>query len=117
MITITTSDMVKHEDNCFKLTSDNIFGPELTEIQRHPTDDNIFYGVGYHQDHVGGVSTMLIVEIQLHSSYLISITKVHTVDPRFSVEGYKKGWMSLNFDSTNSNLVLSGIFKDSSQVY
>ena len=115
--TITTSDMVLREDNWLKFTSDNIFGPELNEIKAHPTNNGIFYGVGYQQDYIGSIFTGLVVEFQLHDTYLISVIRVVKLNSGFTLSGTSKGWVSLDFDSTSDHLILSGIFANSSQVY
>ena len=109
--------MVLEQDNCLKLEYDNHFGIRLNEIVANPTQDNKFYAVGYHYDYSSEVSTAVIVELELHTTYLMTVSNFQTLNSDFSVAGTTMGWTSINFNSNNQNIILSGLIQDQSQIY
>lgn len=117
LVTITTSDMQLRQDNCLKILSDNVFGPKIYMIKKDPNSSTTFYGVGYHIDYIGGVNTGIIIQFQVLDTYAISMLNFKKVNTSFTTTGTTKGWSSLDFDSTGSNLALSGILKSGSTTY
>lgn len=55
--------------------------------------------------------------IQIHNSYLVSVDYYYNLNSTFSVSAYKKGWTSIDFDSTAENVMISGIVDTTSQIY
>lgn len=117
LMTFTTSDMKMREENCFKIQTDNIFGPDFLDIKSHPTDTNNFYAVGKHIDYIGGVNTGFILHFEVLDTYVTNIIKYKTLNSTFTTTGDTPGFASLEFDKTGDNMAIGGIFKDSSQTY
>ena len=117
LVTITTSDMQLRQDNCLKILSDNIFGPKIYMIKRDPSNNTIFYGVGYHIDYIANVDTGIVIQFQVLDTYAISMLNFKKVNSSFKTTGTTKGWNSLDFDSTATNIALSGLLKSGSTTY
>ncbi|CAI2364649.1 unnamed protein product [Moneuplotes crassus] len=121
---ITTADMVMQQDNCFKVGTDNVFGPKIADVKPLPTSvansSNIFFAVGHHADYIGGASTAFVLEFEILDTFITNVLAYKILHSDFDTFGHTPGFGSLDFDSATSNglnLLMSGIIKDSTTEY
>ena len=109
------------QDNCFKIDSDNIFGPRIWETKPIPSTtlgtNNIFYAVGSHIDYISGGNTAFILEYEVLDTYITNVLKYKILHTDFKTSGTTNGFVNFNFNKDSTNLLISGIIEDSTTQY
>ncbi|CAI2363489.1 unnamed protein product [Moneuplotes crassus] len=121
ILVITTTDMVMKQDNCFKVDTDNVFGPTINDIKPLSSSaangSNIFYAVGNHLDFIISEHTSFLLQFEVLDTYITNILKYKILSSNFQTSGLSPGIRSFDFNKDFTNMLVSGIIKDSTTEY